>query len=69
MTPKQKEMRNIYRRKSYGLSGGLMGQKAKYILINYSNFEIINFEEEFFIKNEKSGAIQYEWGGKFQKKE
>ena len=61
MTPNQKEIRSIYRRKSYGISHRLVGQKAKYILINSSNFEIINFEDEFFIKN---GTFQYEWGGK-----
>ena len=47
MTENQKEMRNIYRRKSYGISYRLVGQKAKYILVNSSNFEIINLKMNF----------------------
>ena len=35
-------MRTIYRSKYYGISKGLVGQNAKFILINESNFEIIN---------------------------
>ena len=64
MTQNQKEMRNFYRRKSYGLSHRLVGQKAKYILVNSSNFEIINFEEQFFVKKLKDETFQYQWGGK-----
>ena len=64
MTEGQKEMRNIYRRKYYGLSERLVGQNAKYILVNVSSFEIINFEEEFFIKNILSGNVEYQWQGK-----
>ena len=64
MTQNQTEMRNFYRRKSYGLSHRLVGQKAKYILVNSSNFEIINFEEQFFIKKLKNETFQYQWGGK-----
>ena len=56
-------MRNIYRRKSYGISYRLVGQIARYILVNVSNFEIINFEDEFFIKNEMSGYDEYQWKG------
>ena len=63
MTENQKEMRNIYRRKSYGLSERLAGQKGKYILVNASSFEIINFENEFFIKNIKNENIEYQWQG------
>ena len=63
MTENQKEMRNICRRKSYGLSERLAGQKGKYILVNASSFEIINFENEFFIKNIKNENIEYQWQG------
>ena len=63
MTENQKEMRNIYRRKYYGLSYRLVGQKAKYILVNSSHFEIINFEDEFFIKNEQNNYSEYQWQG------
>ena len=64
ITENQKEMTNIYRRKFYGISHRLVGQKAKYILVNVSSFEIINFENEFFIKNEMSEYNEYQWGGK-----
>ena len=63
MTENQKEIRNIYRKKYYGLSYRLAGQKAKYILINSSSFEIINFEDEHFIKNEMSVYDEYQWQG------
>ena len=53
-------LRKIYRSKYYGISGRLVGQKAKYILKNESNFEIINFDEEFFVK---MGENEYQWGG------
>ena len=60
MTEGQKEVSNFYRFKYYGISKRLVGQNAKYILINLSNFEIINFEEEFFLKKDN----EYQWGGK-----
>ena len=60
----QKELRNIFRKKFYGLSHTLVGLNAKYILINSSSFEIINFGDEFFIKNEMSENIEYQWQGK-----
>ena len=34
------------------------------LLINSSNFEIINFEDEFFLKNEESLNKEYYWQGK-----
>ena len=50
----------------YGISSKtnpkLMG---KYILIVKGNFDIIDFEENFFIKNEKNkNESEYVWGGK-----
>ena len=63
LTEGQKELRNIYRRKYYGLPERLVGQNGKYILVNISSFEIINFEDEFFIKIDKSGQVEYQWGG------
>ena len=60
----QKELRNIFRKKFYGLSHTLVGLNAKYILINSSSFEIINFGDEFLIKNEMSENIEYQWQGK-----
>ena len=66
MTQGEKQVRNFYRFKYYGISKRLVGQNAKYILINASNFEIINFEDEFFIKKEIKGKnnSEYHWGGK-----
>ena len=64
LTESQKVLKNIYRRKIYGLPERLVGQKGKYILVNVSSFEIINFEDEFFIKNATSGNIEYQWQGK-----
>ena len=55
-----KEM-NISRYKYYGLSKRLVGQNAKFILKNQSSFEIINFENEFFIK---TNEYEYTWGGR-----
>ena len=57
----EKVLRKVSRSDLYGISRRLYGQKAKYILKNESNFEIINFEEEFFIKTKEN---EYQWGGK-----
>ena len=52
--------RQFFRNELYGLSKKLKGQKAKFTLSVKCDFEIINFEDEFFIKtNEK----EYTWGG------
>ena len=66
MTQGEKQVRNFYRFKYYGISKRLVGQNAKYILINSSNFEIINFEDEIFIKKEIGGknSSEYHWAGK-----
>ena len=60
MTEGEKKFRKIYREKKYGLSKLLSGQRAKFIIINKSNFDIINFEDEFFIQ---VGDNEYQWGG------
>ena len=60
MTEGEKKLRKIYRNKSYGLTKLLAGQKAKFTLLNKSNFEIINFEDEFFIQTKDN---EYQWGG------
>ena len=64
LTQAQREIKSIYFSKIYGLSKRLVGQNAKYILINSSSYEIINFDSEFFIKSEKSDRSEYHWGGK-----
>jgi len=60
MSTDEKIFRNIYRIKEYGLSDILFGEKAKYILKNESNFEIINFENEFLYKKDYN---EYQWAG------
>ena len=52
----------ISRAKLYGLSERLSGEDAKYILKNESNLEIINFSNEFLIK-ENNNEYQYHWRG------
>ena len=64
MTEEEKKFRNLYRIKEYGLLerlvGQLIGQKAKYILKNESDLEIVNFDNEFLIKTNDN---EYQWGG------
>ena len=61
MTEEEKNFRKIYRSKYYGLSERLVGENAKYILKNESDLEIINFDNEFFLKTNDN---EYQWGGK-----
>jgi hypothetical protein len=52
--------RKFYRNNYYGLSKNIKGQMAKFTLIIKCDFEIISFEDLFFVKiNEK----EYTWGG------
>ena len=60
MEEEMKNFRKLCHFKYYGLSKRLIGQKAKYILKNESNFEIINFDDEFLIKTNDN---EYQWGG------
>ena len=61
MTEGEKRASKFIKNNYYGLSKNLAGQKAKFILIIKCNFEIISFDDEFFIKtNEKV----YTWGGR-----
>ena len=61
MTEEEKSYRKLNRTKYYGLSERLVGENAKYILKNESDLEIINFENEFFLKTKDN---EYQWGGK-----
>jgi hypothetical protein len=56
----------LYFRKSYyGLNSNLEGQMGKCRLILKGNFEIVSFEEDFFIRNkENKREKEYIWGGK-----
>ncbi len=60
LTEGEIKQRKISRVKYYGLSKRLVGQMAKFTLKNESNFEIINFENEFLIKTKEN---EYTWGG------
>ena len=59
LTKGEQKERKFYRSDYYGLSKNVKGV-AKFTLIIKCDFEIINFEDEFFVKtNEK----EYTWGG------
>ena len=61
LTQGEKKVRKFYRNDYYGLSKNLKEQTAIFTLILKCDFEIISFEEEFFVKI-KDG--EYKWGGK-----
>ena len=60
LTPGEKKERKFYRSDYYGVSKNIKGQMAIFTLILKCDFEIINFEDEFFVK---IGEGQYKWGG------
>ena len=60
LTKDEMEQKKIFKENYYGISKTLVGQKAKYVLNNKSNYEIINFEDEFFIKTNEN---EYTWSG------
>ena len=60
LTKGEKEQKKIFKVNYYGIYKTLVGQNAKYVLKNKSNYEIINFEDEFFIKTNEN---EYTWGG------
>ena len=60
LTTDEMEQKKIFKENYYGISKTLVGQKAKYVLNNKSNYEIINFEDEFFIKTNEN---EYTWSG------
>ena len=60
MTEGEKKERKFVRNEQYGVSKNLAGQRAKFVLCIKCGFEVIAFEEEFFVKtNDK----EYTWGG------
>ena len=68
MTEEEKNFRKVYHKKYYGLSEKIAGENAKFILKNKSNFEIINFNNEFLIKTKDEEYKEYQWGGKVPEK-
>ena len=60
MTEGEKRERKFVRNDWYGLSKNLAGQRAKFVLCIKCGFEVISFDQEFFMKtNDK----EYTWGG------
>ena len=59
MTINEKKKNKFYRQNNYGLSKNLANQIAKFILRLKCDFDIICFEDEFFIKIDD----EYQWGG------
>ena len=61
LTEGERKERKIVKNHYYGLSKNNAGENAKFTLKIKCDFEVISFEDEFFIKtNEK----EYTWGGK-----
>ena len=59
-----KKENKIYRSDSYGLDSSLSGANAKYSLILKGNYDIINFEDYFLIRNTNNTVdVEYMWGG------
>ena len=65
MNENEKAVYLYFRKAYYGLSKILEGQMGKCRLILKGNFEIVSFEEDFFIRNkENKKEKEYLWGGK-----
>ena len=65
LTLEEIEERKMYRYEYFGLERFLAGQMAKFSLILKGNFEIVNFNDYFFIKNTKNAnENEYFWGGR-----
>jgi len=65
MNENEKAVYLYYRKEYYGLREDLEGQMGKFRLILRGNFEIVSFEEDFFIRNkENKREKEYIWGGK-----
>ena len=62
MTEGEKRERKFVKNDYYGLSKNLAGQKAKFVLCIKCGFEIISFEDEFFVKVQGKEK-EYVWGG------
>ena len=60
-----KDFYNFYRQECYGLDKSLKGQMGKFRIILKGNFEIVCFEDDFFMRNENNKREkEYIWGGK-----
>ena len=64
ITDKGIKQQKIYRTDEYGLDNSLCGANAKYSLILKGNYEIVNFEDYFLIRNTDNNVdVEYMWGG------
>ena len=61
LTEGELKLRKIYKSDFYGISPNIKGQKAKFTLINKSDYEIVNFRDLIFIKTK---SREYTWAGK-----
>ena len=61
MTQGEKKERKFVKNNYYGISKNVAGQNAKFTLKIECDFEVIAFDEEFFIKTKEK---EYTWGGK-----
>ena len=60
-----KDFYNFYRNEYYGLGESLKGQMGKFRIILKGSFEIVKFEDDFFIRNENNKKEkEYIWGGR-----
>ena len=65
LTFEEIDERKIYRYEHFGLEKFLVGQMAKFSLILKGSFEIVNFNDYFFIKNTNNkNENEYFWGGR-----
>jgi len=60
-----KDFYNFYRMEYYGLGESLKGQMGKFRIILRGSFEIVKFEDDFFVRNENNKKEkEYIWGGR-----
>ena len=60
-----KDFYSFYRQEYYGLDKSLKGQMGKFRIILKGNFEIVSFEDDFFMRNENNKREkEYIWGGR-----
>ena len=61
----RKDFYNFYRKEYYGLDKSLQGQVGKFRIVLKGSFEIVSFEDDFFIRNEENKTEkEYIWGGR-----
>ena len=61
MTEGEKKERKFVKNNYYGVSKNVAGENAKFTLKINCDFEVISFDQEFFLKTKEK---EYTWGGK-----